>query len=196
MDADFSVELGADDPVLDFPWEAPESPLRYYDLKRQPELIVSVHEAQEYPELQAFLTAVNSAASTLETAKCDVWWERELAEAEEIYEADLKLMSYVDLLFSDEGARTSFQRHEAFARRMVELLGRAPQISSAAEFTIRRCYFGQTPEPISGFYVTFYLSGYGNDELEARRRWGIGLNVVQNVILQVSAEVHRSANQA
>jgi hypothetical protein len=38
-----------------------------------------------------------------------------------------------------------------------------------------------------GFYITFYLFGYGDDEAEARQRWGIGLNLVENAIRQVAA---------
>ncbi len=193
MDADFSVELGADDPVLDFPWEAAGTPLRYYDLKRQPELLPFVDEAQQFHELHAFLASANSQASMMETAKCDTWWERELNEAEAIYDAELKFVSYIDLVMSDEtSTRTNFEFHEKLARRLVELLGRAPQIKSAAEFVIRRCYFRGSGEPESGYYITFYLSGYGVDESEARRRWGIGLNVVQNAILQMSAEIRRA----
>lgn len=193
MDADFSVELGADDPTLDFPWEAPGTPLRYYDVKRQPELLPFIDEAQEFHELHTFLLSANSAASALETAKCDTWWERELNEAEAIYNAELKFVSYIDLVMADDkAARLDFDAHERLARRMVELLGRAPQIKSAAEFVIRRCYFRGSDETPSGYYITFYLSGYGVDEDEARRRWGIGLNVVQNAILQLSAEYRRA----
>ena len=35
MDADFSIELGREDPVLDFPWKDPAGKLAYVDLKRQ-----------------------------------------------------------------------------------------------------------------------------------------------------------------
>jgi len=205
MDADFSVELGAEDATLDFPWEAEGTPLRYYDVRRQPELLRFIDEAEKYHELRDFLAAVNSAASLLETAKCDTWVERELSEAEDIYHAELKFVSYVDLVFASSGpaprsasgaetpstARTDFPTHERMVKRLAEMLGRAPRIQSAAEFIIRRCYFRDSAEPVSGYYVTFYLSGYGLDDEDARRRWGIGLNVVQNALLQLSAEFRR-----
>jgi hypothetical protein len=223
MDADYSVELGADDPVLELPWSDPDGEFHYYDLRRQPEALLLVDEAARYRELGEFLTVMNSPASMLQSAKCDVWPETELGEAEQIYGAAMKLVSYVDLLFCAGDGRFDFPHHESVARRLVELLGRAPQISSAAEFIIRRCYYhedspelGHRPtgsqasgdgaqmavaEPQAaasaatreGYYFTFYLSGYGDDHEDARRRWGIGMTVVQNALLQVAAELRRAA---
>jgi len=37
-----------------------------------------------------------------------------------------------------------------------------------------------------GFYVTFYLFGYGEDEAQARESWAIGLKLVENAIRQMS----------
>ncbi|MBI1740685.1 MAG: hypothetical protein HYR57_07370, partial [Candidatus Koribacter versatilis] len=73
MDADFSIELGREDPVLDFPWTDPDGKLAYFDLKRHPELLARVEEAKQFPELEDFLRAVNSAMSSVESAKCDAW---------------------------------------------------------------------------------------------------------------------------
>jgi len=73
MDADFSIELRREDPVLDFPWTDPDGRLVYFDLKRQPELLAQVEEAKQFPELAEFLRAVNSAMSMVESAKCDAW---------------------------------------------------------------------------------------------------------------------------
>jgi hypothetical protein len=41
--------------------------------------------------------------------------------------------------------------------------------------------------------MTIYVSGYGDDAIDARQRWGMALNLVQNVLLQLSAEVRRRA---
>ncbi|SRR6266567_7300484 len=192
MDVDFSVELGADDPTLDLPWEAPGTPLRYYDVRTEPDQLRFIDEAEKYRELHDFLAAINSRSSIFETAKCDAWAEDELSEAEDIYDAACKFASYVDLVLSAEhSGRTDFQAHEKLASRIVELLSRAPQISSSAEFIIRRCYFHEGGKAESGFYITFFLSGYAGDEEDARRRWGIALNVVQNALLQISAELRR-----
>jgi hypothetical protein len=194
MDADFSVELGADDDALEFPWAEDES-LRYYDLKRQPELLLEIEEARNWPELGALLESVNGAKSAFVTAKCDVWSDGELSEAEEIYGASMKLACYVDVLYDDlhGDRRFSFEDHEQLARRLCELLSRAPELPAAAEFVVRRCYFHDTGEPVTpGFYLTCYLFGYGDEKAEARQRWGIGLSLVQNALVQVSGELRNT----
>jgi hypothetical protein len=198
MDADFSVELGADDEALELPWASPDGQLRYYDLKSQPDLLLYVTEATQYSELAEFLSALNSSKSLFQTAKCDAWTDDDLQEAEQIYGAALKFGSYVDLVMeqqSESGSRFQFEFHERVADRLVALLSRAPQIPVAAEFIIRRCYFHMSEEPVRpGYYLTFYCFGYGDDPEEARKRWGIGLDLVRNALLQVSAEVRRSVS--
>jgi len=84
MDAEFSIELGREDPVLDFPWKDPTGKLAYVDLKRCPELLARIEEAERLPELGEFLRTVNSTRSMVETAKCDAWVTRELNAEEAI----------------------------------------------------------------------------------------------------------------
>src|SRR3954447_25409860 len=159
MDADFSVELGADDDALEFPWAAEDASLKYYDLKNQPDLLLYVDEAHEWPELGVLLSSVNGPLSAFVSAKCDVWRDGEISEAEEIYGASMKLASYVDVLFdrANGARRFSFEEHERLVRRLCELLSRAPEIPAAAEFTIRRCYSHDAGEPVTpGFYITCY----------------------------------------
>ena len=186
MDADFSIELGREDPVLDFPWKDPASKLAYVDLKRRPELMGRIPEAEEFPEMEEFLRAMNSAGSMVETAKCDAWATRELSAEEEVYDASDKFASYVDVVLSKIDARLSCPAHEQFARKLVELLRRAPESPSAAEVCVRRCYFGEDGRVREGFYCTLYVSGYGNDEASARQNWGVGLRLMGNAIVQLS----------
>ena len=185
MDAEFSVELGGNDAVLDFPWTDESGRLAYFDLKRHPELLTRVEQAQEYPELAEFLRGVNSARSTVESAKCDVWATQELTPEEEVYAASHKFACYVDLVFSTTDQRQSFPEHERFAKRLAALLRRAPEISSSAEVCVRRCFFGEGSE---GFYFTAYVNGYGNDEAAARQNWAIGMKLVGSAVVQLSGQ--------
>jgi hypothetical protein len=185
MDADFSIELGREDPVLDFPWKDPEGKFFYVDLKRHPELLASIDEAQKFPELGDFLRVVNSARSVVQTAKCDAWTTTELSVEEEIYNASHKFASYVDVVFSTPEQSLTF--HEQFARKLVELLRRAPDTPSAAEVCVRRCYFAEDGGVREGFYCTLYVHGYGNDEASARQNWGVALKLTGNAIVQLSA---------
>src|SRR5947209_11726191 len=117
MDADYSVELGADDPVLDLPWSDPESRFEYFDLKSHPEMLARIPEVQKFPELGDFLRAVNSTASLFESAKCDVWSTQELNPEEEIFGLPWKFASYVDLVFAHPDRRKLFSMHELFAKQ-------------------------------------------------------------------------------
>ena len=185
MDADFAVELGAEDETLEMPWTDEATGLHYVDLKRHPELLGEVEETKRSAELGDFLAAINSRSSALETAKCDFWFTTELNPEEEIFGASGKFGSYVELLFSDE-RRFSFPEHERFVKTLTQLLGKAPEISAAAEFLVRRCYFHVGEAVKEGLYITFYLFGYGDDEAQARERWDIGLKLVQNALRQIS----------
>jgi len=186
MDADFSVELGREDPVLDFPWTDAAGRLAYFDVKRHPELLAQVEEASELPELAEFLRCVNSARSEVESAKCDAWTTTELTPEEEIFAASHKFASYVDLVLSNADHRQSFPEHERFAKRLVALLRRAPEMSSSAEVCVRRCFFGGASAAREGFYFTVYVNGYGNDEAVARQNWAIGMKLLGSAIVQLS----------
>jgi hypothetical protein len=194
MHADFSVELGQDDDALELPWVAPDGTRRYYDLKRRPELLLEIQEAHDNRELGEFLVSANSQVSMFETAKCDTWITNELAEEEQVYGAQWKFGSYIDLIFTEREPRFRFEEHEAFADRVAKLLKRAPEISAAAEFVVRRCHYhvqDDGADSETGYCLTFYLYGYGDDEDEARRRWNIGLKLVENALVQLSAQQRR-----
>jgi hypothetical protein len=186
VEADFAVELGTGDATLELPWSSLEGP-GYYDLKRQPELLLNIEEARRVPELGEFLASVNAANSIFETAKCDAWSSTEINPEEEIFGAPFKFGSYVDLVFSAEAARNSLPEHERRARQLTQLLKRVPEIPCAAEFLIRRCFYHKDEATLDGFYLTFYLFGYGEDNEQARQRWAIGLKLVENAIRQLSA---------
>ena len=204
MHADWSVELGREDEALEFPWPSPggsedaEAP-RYYDLKRHPELLLNVTEAYHPVEMGEFLACANSSASIFESVKCDLWFTEKLNEEEQIFGAACKAACYVDVIFTDPDTRFDREAHERLAERMCKLLSLVPEISAAAEFALRRCYFHHDDDVSAdsdpGFYVTIYVSGYGDDSAEAWQRWGIALKLVENALLQLSAQA-RAANPA
>jgi hypothetical protein len=185
MDADFSVELGQEDPVLDFPWTDPSGKLTYVDLKRHPESMASIAEALQYPELGRFLRTLNADSSVVETAKCDVWKTAQLNTDEEIHDAAHKTACYVDILFSDVGARLSLSEHEQFARKLLDGLRLSAEIPASAEICVRRCFFGEGESIRDGFYCTLYVSGFGSDGERSRRNWEVGLKYVADAIKQL-----------
>lgn len=184
MQADYSVELGRGDETLDVPWSGPNGGPSYHDLKRHPGELAEIEEAVRFPELGEFLKIINSPSGSLESAKCDAWSSAEINPEEEIFEMPWKFGSYVDLLFTDAAARFSFEEYEEFLKKMVALLGRAPEIPASAEFLLRRCYFREQANLREGFYITFYLFGYGEDEIKARLQWAIALKLAGNALAQ------------
>lgn len=187
MEADFSIELCADDPVLDFPWTDPAGKNLYVDLKRQPDSMSQIEEACRFPELAEFLRTANSSRSLVESAKCDAWATTELTIEDEIFDASHKITSYVDLVMTDRGRRLSFPFHEGFVQGLMGLLRKAPEVISSAEVCLRRCFFVDSSPASEGFYCTVYVNGYGSDEAAARMNWAIGMKLVATAILQLSA---------
>lgn len=187
MQADFSVELGAEDPTLALPWSDPQERWRYIDLRDNPEQIASIAEGQTFPELREFLVAVNAGSSNLQSAKCDAWFSKELTEEETIFGAPCKFGSYVDVAFHQAAPQSSFPIHEAFALRLVELLRRAPELPASSEIVIRRAHYESADATVrDGFYFTIYVNGYGDDESEAKQSCGIALRLVGHATLQMS----------
>jgi hypothetical protein len=188
MQADYALELGREDPALEVPWSSEDGASRYYDLKKHPDLVLQVREAARSPELSAFLTRINAAAFPLQTAKCDTWYSQEISPEEEIFAATGKFISYIDLVFAGDEPRSSLEQHEALAKDLCTLLERAPEMAAAVELVIRRCYFhsdGNPDESASGFCMSAYVSGFGDNEPEARQRWSIALTLLQHALVQV-----------
>jgi len=190
VQAEYDVELGRDDPALELPWSSEDGTVRYYDVKGHPELVPQIAEADAFPELGAFLKRVNAVGFPLQTAKCDVWYSREISVEEEIFGAACKLVSYVDLVFTADDARLSFEKHEELAQGLCQLLQRAPEIAATVAFVIRRCYYHDSKndpdESTSGFCITAYVSGFADSQDETRPRWAIALTLLQNALVQVA----------
>lgn len=182
MQADFSIECGADDECLEIPWSSEDGALSYRDLKRNPVFIEQLTEAQQYPELAEFLHAVNSPASVFRTAKCDVWFATDIAPEEEIFEATGKFGSYVDIVFASSISRVSLVEHEAAVRTFVRFLQTVPEMYASVEFLVRRCLFRDHDPAREGFYVTCYVFGFGNEQSTARRNWSIALGALGKVL--------------
>lgn len=188
VQADFSIECGADDECLEIPWSSEDGALRYVDLKQDPARIAGLDEVRRFPELGDFLRSANSPLSAFQTAKCDAGFTREMTMEDEVFATTGKFGSYVDVLFAMLAPRTSFEENEQAARSLVRLLQRAPEIPAAAEFLVRRCFSSNERSAGDGFYITCYVFGYADAEEDARRSWEIALKLVGNALVQISAE--------
>jgi hypothetical protein len=193
VQADFSIECGAGDECLEMPWASDDGALRHVDLKQDLARIADLEEAQRFPELADFLRAINSPRSAFHTAKCDAGFTHEMTVEDEFFGTNGKFGSYVDVLFTSPVLQCSFEQHEAIARNLVELLHRAPEAPAAMELLVRRCYSSMENAAPEGFYLTCYVFGYSDTEVEARQHWGIALHRVANALTQVSAAIEKEA---
>src|SRR6185437_15534124 len=134
MQVDSAIELGRDDPALEFPWSSEDGGLRYSDLRSDPALIEQIPEAANNSELRAFLLRMNAPDFALQTAKSDVWNTDEITPEEEIFAAGQKFVSYIDLIFADNEPRLSLDAHTELTTKLCKLLQSAPEMASSIEF--------------------------------------------------------------
>ena len=188
MQADFSIECGANDECLEIPWASEDGALRYVDLRQNPALIADLDEARHFPDIADFLRITNSAGSAFQTAKCDAGFTQELTVEDEPFGTSGKFGSYVDVLFASPVARRSLEQNQACVGSLVRLLQRAPEMPASAEFLVRRCFFADDRTDVDGFYMTCYVFGYSDNEEEARKHWGIALRLLGSALVQISTE--------
>jgi hypothetical protein len=191
MEADWSVALTADDPMIVVPWAASDGDpkkCRFLDLRLHPEFIDAVEEARSEP-LRAALLRINESASHLWTAKCDVWTGSE--HAFDPYEMDAEpgetlfgAGSYIDLLPFDAAVRLSFRQQERWMREVTERLRTLPARAVRAELVLRTAEV----EGVPGFGVTWFLEGCGETAQQAVQRWGDALDIALGVLLETPFE--------
>jgi hypothetical protein len=190
MQAGWSAECGANDPVLVVPWDDPANPASHYvDLREDPYELDHIPEAEAHPALLQALRALNATRSPVFTAKCDAW----LCDADELdtIQAELDLpeaeaahgfASYIDLLFRDRTLFLSFHAQAQRLDRLQRLLEPLDLPNALAEATLRPALIDLvTPDfsgPAEGFAVTLYLRAVGHDRAQAYERWSRAMDAL------------------
>ena len=188
MDADWSVELGADDPALEFPWTSTDGTQGYIDLSNDSGGLGRIPEAKQYRPLWSFLLGLNGKTSPWLTVKCDAWMDNEVGEYTDPYPINWRMASYVDLIRRDESQRLSFEQHERWVKKGVERLRRFPNAPYSCEFIVRRCYYHteEDAEDLTpGLYLTVYVFGYGDTKCHAESSWKAGLDRAYHTLSSV-----------
>jgi hypothetical protein len=196
MEADWSVSLAADDPVITIPWAAPGEVCgrRFVDLRLGGHLIEEIEEARTRPALRSALLLLNGPESPLWTAKCDAWTSiaGEGPEPFDAYEMDAEpgetafgAGSYVDLLRRDVAFLSCFDRQERWVRVVTERLRVIPASAARVELVLRRAEI----QAVAGFAVTWYVEGCGATADCAGKRWSEALALALAVIMDASLRV-------
>ena len=185
MEADWSVELGADDPMIVVPWSAPGDDAckcRFIDLRFDAaQLIEEIEEARLFPALRYGLLELNRAASPFWTSKCGAWNHAEALDAYEMdadpEEALFSAGSYVDLLARDN--TLSFDQLEQWMRRVAEILRRVPARAARVELVLRPARVHEVP----GYGVTWFVEGSGGTAERAGRAWSEAFQLALPVMM-------------
>ena len=153
MEADWSVEIGADLPVIAVPWEG------FIDLRHAPSLASGLEEAATAPALARALVTLNAAISPVFTAKCDLWLltpddidPLEFGASRE--QAQQGIACYIDVIARDAGVFASFAAHEAWVRAATAELHEVELPRARVEYVVR----ASRVDDFEGFAVTLYAA--------------------------------------
>lgn len=185
MEADWSVEIGADLPVIDGAWEG------YVDLRNSPDSVALIDEARGYPALRDALLSLNDATSPVLTTKCDVWGlsedEIDVDELGATNETARRgFASYIDIVEREPARFASFDFHEGWSRRIVAALHMADMRQSRVDVVVRQAYLGGQ----SGFGMTLYAAGCGATEAGSIVAWGAALSAAVAATIAAARPKH------
>jgi hypothetical protein len=186
MEADWSVELTADDPVIVVPWAAAgDDPrtCRFVDLRLDAHLIDEIEEARPASELRAALLSLNDARSPLWTVKCDTWESDTPMDPYEMdaapEDATLSAASYIDLLVRDSALQVSFNRQERWVRAVAHALRAVPARAARVELVLRPAQV----DGVAGYGVSWFVEGCGATAQRAGQAWSHALGAALPVIM-------------
>ena len=196
MYSDWSAELAADSPVLSIPWVDESGRLTYIDLREGPERIDEVPEAAAHPALRRSLLILNSAQSSVSTAKCDVWpldqsdvaaccdlldWPAD--SADEVGGPRFGFGSYIDTVLRDHQAFASHDLHLELISELARAAAALDLEDSTTEFVLRFCSRASAQQLRVGYAVTMYVYGVAASEARAYAAWGEAQMAVSDLLL-------------
>jgi hypothetical protein len=163
MEADWSVEIGADLPVIAVPWEG------FIDLRHTASLANSLEETVAAPALARALTTLNAGISPVFTSKCDLWLltpddidPLEFGAGRE--QAQQGIACYIDIVARDARAFASFAVHEAWVRAATAELREVELPQARIEYVVR----ASSVDDHEGFAVTLYTAACAATEADVK----------------------------
>jgi hypothetical protein len=166
MEADWSVEIGPDRPLIDASWNG------LVDLRLSPIAIDTLPEAAQHPALRNAIWSLNSDDSPVFTTKCDTWalTPKEIDPDEfdaTPEDSHVGFASYIDVVERDPAAFVSFALHERCARRLATHLRQTPQRHCRVDIVVRIA----ATKKNRGYGLTLYAAGCGASESDAYAAW-------------------------
>jgi len=192
MLADWSVECGAEDPVLVVPWKNADGATGFVDLRTNPYDFDAIPEAEQHPPLMQALRALNATRSPVFTAKCDAW----TMDTDEIEQLQMNLdvlsaldyetphaghASYIDLIWRDRSLFGSFHLQEQLLHRLARLAEPLDHPDAILDCVLRPALVDLNG-PQEGFAVSLYVKSLGPTPQAAWSEWAAALAEVVALI--------------
>lgn len=186
MEADWAAEVGGDVARIEADWAG------FVDLGQNAGFTEKIVEAHEHPALRQALLELNRPGSPVFTSKCDVW---DLAPEEidpvgydcAATDAKAGFASYIDVIIQDRAMFASFDSHEAWLRRVTEVLRGMPGRPGRVDLVVRAASAGG----LDGFGVTLYAAGCGVDASSAEAAWA---EILRAAVVATMREVRASSS--
>ena len=159
MEADWSVEIGADLPLIAVPWES------FVDLRRDLAAARRLRETAVAPVLAESLIELNQESSPVFTSKCDFW----LLTTDEIdplefdaarEDACQGVACYIDIIPRSMALFASFAAQEVWVRSAVDEMRTMHVQQARAELVIR----SSAVDEREGYALTLYVASCGRSE--------------------------------
>jgi len=182
MEADWSVEIGADLPAIIAPWEG------FIDLLREPLLVSRVKETAGFAMLTQALIMLNQQNSPVFTSKCDLW----LLAADEIdpLEFDAEgdetkqgIACYIDIIARRAALFRSFRAHERWVWSAVDEMRQVKLTQARAELVVRAAMVDTS----EGLAATLYVAACGATENAARATFQSALEKAATITMEQAA---------
>jgi hypothetical protein len=195
MVSEWSVEAGADDPVLVVPWSDPSDPTgnrRFIDLRENPYDLDHLPEVEHFPPLMHALRALNAPRSVVFTAKCDAWALDAGKDADELVSLRLNLdlipeeapagfESYIDIVWRERSIFASLHQHEQLLHRLSRLAEPLDHPFAMLDCVLRPALV-DLAGPQEGFAISLYVKALGHDAHAAETHWAAALDGVVGLL--------------
>ncbi|MGH9646457.1 MAG: hypothetical protein ACRD4E_06535 [Bryobacteraceae bacterium] len=145
--------------------------LGYLDLKRKPELIPSVPELRGVPELLSLIQELNHSRSLFRSLSCE--WSMGPNMGNAII--NTKLTSFVRLCFEILEWNGAIENYRTLYDRLEQYVATLKPISdlTSVEFVVD--FASYNDHNYRGRALTLWHHGYGRNEAEARKNWGLSV---------------------
>jgi hypothetical protein len=184
MEADWEYEIGPGAPVIDAAWPG------LVNLVRHPGRVAQIAEAAAFPPLAQALVALNGAASSVWTSKCDLWpalepgtWDPDEMDATATAAA-AATGGYIDLLARDALRWNTPEAAAADCRLFCRQLHALTLGACRIDLVIREASLGPDRPAIG---LTAYLTPCGATPAAARESLARALEALAAILAAPAA---------